>query len=141
LEKQHRPVWAVRFSVSFDDDAIRDDFVSFLNALHMKAVQDRARRMVWREGTDLHLINVSSLTMIDSGEYIARWQRGIQAAKDGRLRRREEKCLYGSVDSLFDSLRIHSMTADALGRNWEDTVTVISTDRQVRFGKLGLKPL
>tara|TARA_R110000787_G_scaffold85258_2_gene182057 strand:- start:1678 stop:1899 length:222 start_codon:yes stop_codon:yes gene_type:complete len=38
LEAKYAPFWAVLFSVGFDGDAIRDDFVKFLNDSHMEKV-------------------------------------------------------------------------------------------------------
>ena len=38
LEKKYRPFWAIIFSVSFNGDAIRDDFMAFLNKTHLEKV-------------------------------------------------------------------------------------------------------
>jgi hypothetical protein len=142
LEQKYRPVWAVLFSVSFDGEAIRDDFTSFLNALTLEAVQNRAPRMAWRQGTDLHLINVSSLNVVEPEKVIADWRRGIEAYKTGSNATPEQRCLYGTVASLFDSLVIHTWEADPLGMNWKEApVTTIKTDRRARAEKVGLKPL
>ena len=67
--------------MSFDGDAIRDDFVKFLNDSHMQKVQGRIPRMAWREGTDLHLVNLSSLMVVEPEQIIGAWKRGIEASK------------------------------------------------------------
>src|SRR5215470_10955228 len=59
LEVRHRPFWALFFAVSLKPNAVRDDYVRFLNDAYMEKVGRRADRMVWREGTQLHLVNLS----------------------------------------------------------------------------------
>jgi len=135
LEKKYRPFWAMIFSVSFDGDAIRDDFAAFLNNAHLEKVQNRAPKMAWREGTELHLVNLSSLLVIEPGNVIIEWRQGIELDKEHKHTDPANICLYGTITSLFDSLHIHSMESDALGRNWTDKVTVIYTDREKRLGK------
>ena len=46
LQKKYQPFWAVLFSVSFDGDAIRDDFVKFLNDSHSRRF--RVAFLGWR---------------------------------------------------------------------------------------------
>jgi hypothetical protein len=70
------PSWAVLFSVSFDGDAIRDDYVKFFNDSHMEKVQNRAPRMVWRERTQLHLMKLSSLLVIEPEKVTSEWREG-----------------------------------------------------------------
>ena len=134
LEQQYSPSWSVSFSVSFDGDAIRDDYVRVLNDAHMEKVGNRSPRMAWRQDTDLHLINLSSLLVVEPEELISEWRRGIEAAKTYSHKDPSETCLYGTLANMFDSLHIHSMTPDALGINWTDDVTVIRTDRETRLG-------
>lgn len=138
LEAKYAPFWAVVFSVSFDGDAIRDDFVKFLNDNHMKKVQNRAPRMAWREGTELHLVNLSSLLVIEPEKVIAEWRKGIERAKRSEHGDKADTCLYGTVTGLFDGLHIHSMKSEALGQNWMDEVTVIPTERKERLGDKAL---
>ncbi|WP_299618256.1 hypothetical protein [Pelagibius sp.] len=138
LEAKYSPIWAVVFSVSFDGDAIRDDYVKFLDDSHMEKVQNRAPRMAWREGTELHLVNLSSLLVIEPEEVIAGWRDGVEKAMRYEHESTADTCLYGTVTSLFDSLRIHSMESDALGQNWTDEVTEISTERKERLGDTAL---
>ena len=49
IAEKHAPFWAVLPSVSFNGNAIRDDFVRFLNEAMMQKVEGRIDRMVWRE--------------------------------------------------------------------------------------------
>jgi hypothetical protein len=138
LEEKYAPLWAVLFSVSFDGDAIRDDFVKFLNDSHMEKIQNRAPRMAWREGTELHLVNLSSFLVIEPEKVIGEWRNGVEKAMRYEHDNTADTCLYGTVASLFDNLRIHSMESDALGRNWTDEVTVIPTERKERLGEKAL---
>jgi hypothetical protein len=135
LQQKYQPLWAVVFSVSFDGNAIRDDFAKFLNESHMQKVEDRIPRMAWREGTDLHFVNLSSLMEVEPQEIIEAWKRGIDASKTLAKQDPRDACLYGTVTSLFENMHIHSMTSDALGRNWKHEITTIPTERAVRLGK------
>jgi hypothetical protein len=134
LEEKYWPFWAVLFSVSFDPDAIRDDYVKFLNESHMEAVEHRAPKMAWRDGTELHLVNLSSLLVIEPEKIIDEWRRGLEAANRYEHDNNADTCLYGTVVSMFDSLHIHSMESDSLGINWTDDVTVVPTERKERLG-------
>ena len=138
LEEKYRPFWAMLFSVSYDGDAIRDDFVKVLDDIHMQKVERRAPRMAWREGTELHLVNLSSLVVIEPETIIAEWRRGIETAKHGASADDTEWCIYGTIVSMFDGLHIHSMESDALGINWTDEVTVIPTERKESLGDKAL---
>ena len=135
LEKKYRPFWALVFYVSYDGDGIRDDYTAFLNKALLEKVENRAPRMAWREGTTLHLVNLSSLLVIEPEKVIEEWREGINKSKANKLNDQGPLCLYGTLTSLFDSLHIHSMKCDALGVNWTDKVTVIPTDREKRLGK------
>lgn len=133
LYEQYAPFWAIFPSVSFHAEEIRDDVASSLNAMFMEKVENRSDRMVWREGTELHMINLSSLLVIESEKIIGSWRDGIEKAKRYEHKNEKEVCLYGTVTSMFDSMHIHSMTADALGVKWTDDVTVIDTERKGRL--------
>lgn len=133
LEEKYAPSWAVLFSVRFDDEAIRDDYVKFLNDSHLEKVEHRAPRMAWREGTDLHLINLSSFLEIEPDEVIGAWRKGIDTAKRYEHENGADACLYGTLTSMFDSLQIHSMELESLGLAWTDDVTIIPTDRKERL--------
>ena len=135
LERKYSPAWAVIFSVSFDAEAIRDDYAAFLDRAHIEKVQGRVPRMAWREATVLHLVNVSTVLAVHPQEVISTWRHGIEAAKTYTDKNPADRCLYGTMTSLFDSLHIHSMTLDDSGRQLMDEVTVISTEREARFGE------
>ena len=135
LDKKYRPFWAVIFSVSFNGDAIRDDYTEFINKLHLEKVEHRASKMAWREGTELHLINLSSLLVVEPEQIIEEWRHGIEISKEYKHDDPASKCLYGSLTSLFDSLHIHSKESDVFGKNWTEKITVIPTDREQRLGK------
>jgi hypothetical protein len=90
--------------------------------------------MAWREGTALHLINISSFLEVEAKQTIDEWRNGIDADKAGKLRKQPERCIFGTLTSMFDSLHIHSMTSDSIGSNWTDSVTVVRTDREKRLG-------
>jgi hypothetical protein len=133
--------WTPFFSVSFDGDAIRDDYVKFMNDAHLEKVQNRAPKMAWREGVELHLINLSSLLVIEPEEVIRGWRTGIETARQGKSANRADTCGYGTIVSLFDNLHIHSWKSDGLGIKWTESITVIPTDRKAMFEKSRRKPL
>src|SRR5690606_26982318 len=60
LHKKYAPSWSVFPSVSYHGDAIRDSYVDFLNKTHLEKIENRAPKMAWREGAQLHLIILSS---------------------------------------------------------------------------------
>lgn len=134
IEKKYRPSWAVFFSVSFDGNAIRDDFTEFINKTHLEKVQNRTPKMAWRKGTELHLVNLSSFLVVEPEKVIEEWRQGIELDKVHKQTDPAGICLYGTITSLFDSLHIHSMESDALGKKWTDKVTIINTDREKRLG-------
>ena len=134
LQEKYAPSWAVIFSVSIDRNSIRDDYVTLQNKLHLEKVQNRAPKMVWREGSELHLTNLSSLLAVDPEEIIEGWRKGIESAKEYKHTDKGAICVFGTVTSLFESLHIHSMTSDALGMNWTDDITVINTGLEERLG-------
>jgi hypothetical protein len=126
---QHAPFWAVLRSISFHPDKIRDDYVAVLNKSHLDKVNDRAPRMAWREGDNLHLVNLSSLLVINPEKIIGEWRKGIELAKIHGHKDPIDKCLYETVVDYFDSMTIHSMESDGLGIKWTEEVTTIHTDR------------
>jgi hypothetical protein len=135
LDEKYRPFWAVIFRVSFDGDAIRDDFTEILNKLHLEKVNNRAPKMAWREGTELHLVNLSSLMVVKPETIIEEWRNGIELSKQYKHTKPANNCLYGSLTSLFDSLHIYTMDSDVFGKEWTEKITVIPTDREKRLGK------
>jgi len=91
--------------------------------------------MAWREGTDLHIENMSPpLMAIDPEVIIAEWREGIERVKQHDLRDSGKYCLYGTIASLFDRLYIHSWELDPNGDNIiARNVTKIETERQERL--------
>jgi hypothetical protein len=134
LNKKYAPFWAVLPSVSFDGDAIRDDFTTSLNETYLQKAENRAPRMAWREGTELHLINLSTLFVIEPEEFIGKWREGIELRNELKLTDEGDLCIYGTLTTMFDSLHIHSIEIDELGKEKADNVTVISTGREKRLG-------
>jgi hypothetical protein len=135
LDEKYRPFWAVIFGVSFNGDTIRDDYAEFLNKLHLEKVGNRAPKMAWRKGTELHLVNLSSLLVVEPKTIIEEWGKGIELSKEYKHTDPTAECLYGTLTSLFDSLHIHSMQSDTFGKKWTEEVTVILTDREQLLGK------
>jgi len=138
LQRKYEPFWAVLFSVRFDGDAIRDDYIKALNDSYMEKVQSRAPRMAWRDEAELHVVNLSSLLVIEPEEFISEWRKGIETAKRNEHENGADACLYGTLISLFDNLNIRSMKSDALGTNWTDDITVVPTERKNRLGDKAL---
>jgi hypothetical protein len=141
LKEKYLPFWAVFFAVSFHEDAIRDDFVAMMNEAHMQKVEHRSPRMAWREGLVFHLINLSTLMVIEPGEIVEKWRDGIEKAKTHSHTEEADACLYGTVVSLFDSMKIHSIEIDVLGQDKGDQVTTIETERAARAAKAKVKLL
>lgn len=134
LMEKHAPFWAVFPGISFAGDSIRDDFVVMLNEPLMDKVGHRTDRMVWREGANLHLENLSTLMEIEPESVITGWQAGVRRANMNRETDDADRCLFGSVVSLFDSVHIHSGIWDGAGiRVVKDSVTTISTERRARL--------
>jgi hypothetical protein len=132
--EKHAPWWAVLPGISFDGNAIRDDFVRVLNDAMMKKVDGRADRMVWRKGTDLHVENLSSLMEIDEEKVIAAWRRGITRENAGRFTDPADQCLYGTITSMFDSVTIHSKHWGSLRlKIVSEDKTVLDTQRRERI--------
>lgn len=134
IAEKHAPFWAVFPSVSFSGDEIRESFVRSMNEMALQAVDQRAERMIWKEGNELHVENPSALVVVDKKEVISEWQDGVQRSIEGQSTDPADKCLYGTVTSMFDSVTIHSKEFDSLGSQVvsEDT-TVIETKRQERL--------
>ena len=134
LAEKHAPFWAVLPSVSFNGDAIRDDFVRFMNDSMMEKVQGRIERMVWREGPTLHIENLSSLMEIDPAEVINGWRSGIEQDTRGKLTDPADQCLYGTVTSMFNSVIIHTKQWDSMGlKVVSEDETVLDTERTKRI--------
>jgi len=121
--------------VSIDRNAIRKDFVKFLNDMYMKKMEGRIDRMVWMEGKHLHIENLSTLFVIEPSEIINQYRSGIIQYKENNIKDNMERCLYGAIFNFFDDVTIHSGERDNLGANWKYTNTLIETKRREYFLK------
>ncbi len=125
LEKKYSP--GGLFSVLVNEEAVRDDFVKFLNSLYSENVPNRTLRMVWREGTTLHVVNLSTVMIRDRAKIISEFKKRISRYNQNHFVDKGGPCLYGTIAVLFDNLTIHSMVTDQRGSKWTDTPTVLST--------------
>ena len=135
LADKYQPFWAILFAIEINGEAIRDDYVNILNTSYLEKVENRTDRMAWRDGTEFHIINLSSFFEVDPEAFIEEWRTGVERSKQFEYTDQMSKCLYGTLTSAFDSLHIHSMSSDALGKEWTDNETVIPTDRKARLGE------
>jgi hypothetical protein len=134
LIEKYAPFWALLPNVSFSAEAIRDDFVSLLNTSLLEEVEHRAERMAWRDGTDLHIENLSTLMEIAPEGVISGWREGIDRAKRSDHPDTADRCLFGTAASLFDRVYIHSREWDQYGFNVvADNVTNLETERRERL--------
>jgi len=132
LDKKYRPAWAIEFSVSFNSEAIRDDFAGMLNTRYLENANGRISRMAWRVGAELHLVNPSSLLAVEPEKFIEEWRAGLELAKAYGHEDPAENCLFGTATGLFDSVHIHAMTPEASDQEGTDSATVLLTDRENR---------
>jgi hypothetical protein len=142
ISAKYQPFWAPFFSIGFDRDAIRDDFVKHLNDAYMEKVKRRIDRMVWREGMVLHIVNLSSLFVVKPSDFISEWRNGIAKAQSLKPMDRVDTCVWETVFDLFDSVQIHSMVTDPISVNWGDLVTAIPTNRKtilLKYRKYGIR--
>jgi hypothetical protein len=142
LAAKYQPFWARFFEISFHRDAIRDDFVKNLNDAYVEKVQRRTDRMVWREGMVLHIVNLSSFFVMEPGDFISEWRKGIAKAQTLKPMDRADTCMWDTVFDLFDSVQIHSLVTDPVSANWGDLVTGIPTDRRailLKYHKYGIR--
>ena len=128
VDLQQKYSQGVLFSVSVNEEAVREDFVKFLNALYVQKVPNRTLRMVWREGKTLHVVNLSNVRVRDREKIINEFKKGISLYNQNQFIDKGGPCLYGTIVSLFDNLTIHSMVTDPRGVQWIDTPTVLSTN-------------
>ena len=64
--------------------------------------------MAWRDRFDLHIENLSTLMEIDADEVIVGWREGIARAQRSEHPDDGDRCVFGSVESLFDRVFINS---------------------------------
>jgi hypothetical protein len=90
--------------------------------------------MAWRDGTDLHIENLSTLMEIEPEEVISGWREGIDRAKRFDHPDAADRCLFGTATSLFDNVYIHSREWDQYGLNVvSDNVINLETERGERL--------
>lgn len=134
------PAWAVLPGVRFHGDDIRMSYAALLDEAYMEKVNDRSDRMAWVEGTTLHMESLGNLMDLEHEVFIQEWREGIRRAEAYETTDDEDRCLYGSVTSLFDQLVIH--TADHDGIQWvneEEVLIPIGTRDELRAK--GLDPI
>lgn len=128
---KHSPFWAVFPGIQFDGNAIRADFAKKLNDVSLDSVQHRTDRMVWAEGTDLHVVNVASLNEVEPQEVISEWRALIASYGGPKPPAPKDSCVAGSLVSLYDRVLIHTWVWDNLGlKVTRDDVTTIETNRR-----------
>lgn len=131
LIKKHEPFWSVLPAISFYGDAIRDSYTALMDSLGLAKVEHRADRMAWREGTVLHMENLSTLMEVDPDTIISEWREGIERAQSGESLDYGDRCVFGGLISLFDTLYIHSGEWDAMGLTQvADHITALDTKRR-----------
>jgi len=125
LKDKYAKPWAIKISVSLDEDRIRDDFVSFLNRSLLNKVQYRTSRMAWKKDNELHIVNLSSFQNIAPEIMIDKWRQGIRLALQGKHIDFTDICIYETVTRLFKKLYIHTIKFDEDGSVIEDDVSPI----------------
>jgi hypothetical protein len=127
LKAKYAPFWVINFSVTVDEDRIRNDYTFFLNRSFLKKAKYRVSRMAWRKNNELHIVNLSSLLRINPERMIEKWRHGIELALAKKHTNSIDICLYETLSQLFESLHIHTMKVDEEGKVVQDDVTVIPT--------------
>lgn len=127
LKAKYAPFWIIHLSVTVDEDRIRNDYTFFLNRSFLKKAKYRVPRMAWRNGNELHIVNLSGLSKINPERMIDKWRHGIELAMAKKHTNPIDICLYETLTRLFESLHIHTMKVDEEDRVVQDVVTVIPT--------------
>ncbi len=125
LKDKYAHFWTISFSVSYDMEAVRTSYTDTLNQIHLEKVQHRAPRTAWRQDSELHILNLSTLLPIKPLSIIQEWSKGIALAKQNKHTKATDICLYNGLITFFDSLHIHTMDKDDLGLKWIDKVVII----------------
>ena len=111
LNDKYNPPWSLFFGVHISEESIRDDYAKILNDLYMKQVQHRIEkidRMVWREGKNLHMTNLSSFfIVVEPSSMVNEIKEGIEDSCNFKIEDKARKCLYGTMVTLFDKVIIH----------------------------------
>lgn len=127
LKAKYAPFWAIKLSVSIDEDKIRKDFTSFLNSAFLKKVKYQSPKMAWRKDKELHVVNLSVILNIKPESMIKKWKTGIESSLENQHTNSTDICLYGTVTRLFESLHIHTRQVDKMGKVLQEEVTIIPT--------------
>ncbi len=136
LESKYGHFWAVITGVSFNDEAVRDDIARKLNVMWMEKAKGRTDKMVWREGMFLHVINPSSLWVVDKEDTIKFYREGLDAYFKNDKMHPAERCLFGAILSHFNYVIIHNLDRSLPWVN-KDTKTIIDTRRDEYSKRLG----
>jgi hypothetical protein len=132
--KKNAPFWAVLPSISFEGDSIRRDFAAMLDGPLMEKVGRRTDRMVWVEGTNLHMESLATLMDIHPDSIVTAWRVGLERAKTGHTTDDADRCLFGSIASLYDSVFIHTGIWDqGKLRLVRDSVVPFDMERRARL--------
>jgi hypothetical protein len=131
LTKKYAPFWAVLPGVSFEYDSVRADFTRTLNAGMMRTFEDRAPRMAWQEGKDLHIESLATLMNVSADSIVNGWRAGVERGRTGRTVDGSDECLFGTAASLYDHVVIHTgiTRPDGLGP-MRDSIVTIPTGRK-----------
>ena len=132
LAKLYEPSWGVFFSVYYNGEQIRDHYVKILNDAYTQKSEGRSDKMVWREGTELHMINLSALFLIDESEIVNAWKDGMESYRNRTLSSEEDICLYGTLSTAFDLLHIHAYEHNVFGelQFGKKRTKILKTQRQ-----------
>jgi hypothetical protein len=133
LTEKYAPAWALLPSVSFHYSGVRRDYVHLLDSLSLEQVQGRAPRMVWEQGSNLHVSSPSDLVMIAPESVLAQWQSGLGRGSSGHTTDQADECVFGTAASLFDTVKVHFGVQDGVGRFIGDTVVSLPTQRKTRL--------
>jgi len=137
--ENHSPFWAVLPGWRYDADAIRADYVKILNDTYMEKVANRADRMVYAEGTDLHIVNLAVLMQMDPTEFVEGWSVPIESAKKGELDLESDPglCVFNVGANFFDRILIHYTDLRGLERPVDEDISIIDTQRAERAKEIG----
>lgn len=123
--------WGRREKFEFNHDAIREDYVSRLNATHLGETDNRITRVAWREEANLHLLNLAAVSDMDADAFTEEWQSKIAAAIRLELDRQEDVCLYRGIATLFDNVVIHTPQTDPVQPGISaDGIVIIPTKQE-----------
>lgn len=105
---RYAPVWAVLPTLSIEYDSVRADYVAMLNEMYLEVVENRAERMVWTKSGQLHIESLATLMEIEADTILAKWDLGIEAAREGRSLDESAECFFGVAAELFDTVYVHT---------------------------------